>query len=96
MAAMRVPLWLQIGWTIWAIAWVPFYWTQYGLQDFLFFCDLGNLLLMLALWLESPLIFSWQATGLLLLSLGPRGADTSALEQSAQKINHLGTVCNCV
>src|SRR5260370_8052734 len=66
MAAMRVPLWLKIGWTVWVIAWVPFYWTQYGLQNFLFFCDLGNLFLMLALWLESPLIFSWQATGLLL------------------------------
>ena len=58
MAAMRVPLWLKIGWTVWVIAWVPFYWTQYGLQNFLFFCDLGNLFLMLALWLESPLIFS--------------------------------------
>src|SRR5258708_36543416 len=66
MAAMRVPLWLKIGWTVWVIAWVPFYWTQCGLQNFLFFCDLGNLFLMLALWLESPLIFSWQATGLLL------------------------------
>ena len=63
-ADMRVPLWLKIGWTVWVIAWVPLYWTQYGLQNFLFFCDLGNLLLMLALWLESPLIFSWQATGL--------------------------------
>src|ERR1700737_2922866 len=66
MAAMRVPLWLKIGWTGWVIAWGPFYWTQYGLQNFLFFCDLGNLFLMLALVLESPLIFSWQATGLLL------------------------------
>src|SRR6266478_1400668 len=66
MAAMRVPLCLKIGWTVWVIAWVPFYWTQYGLQNFLFFCDLGNLFLMFALWLESPLIFSWQATGLLL------------------------------
>jgi hypothetical protein len=66
MAAMRVPLWLKLGWTVWVIAWVPFYWTQYGLQNFLFFCDLWNLFLMLALWLESPLIFSWQATGLLL------------------------------
>jgi hypothetical protein len=66
MAVMRVPLWLKIGWTIWVIAWVPSYWTQYGLQNFLFFCDLGNFFLMFALWFESPLIFSWQATGLLL------------------------------
>jgi hypothetical protein len=66
MATMRVPLWLKIGWTIWVIVWVPFYWRQYGLQNFLFFCDLGNFFITLALWLESPLIFSWQATGLLL------------------------------
>jgi hypothetical protein len=66
MAPMRLPLWLKIVWTIWVIVWFPLYWKQYGLQNFLFFCDLGNLFILLALWLESPLIFSWQATGLLL------------------------------
>jgi hypothetical protein len=63
---MRLPLWLKIVWTVWLAAWVPLYWKQYGLQNFLFFCDIGNLLIGLALWLESPLIFSWQACGLLL------------------------------
>ncbi len=48
------------------IAWIPLYWRQYGLQNFLFFCDLGNLFITLGLWLESPLIFSWQASALLL------------------------------
>ena len=48
------------------IVWVPLYWRQYGLQNFLFFCDLGNFFITAALWLESPLIFSWQASGLLL------------------------------
>src|SRR5260370_28406132 len=62
---MRVPLWLKLMWTIWIIAWVPLYWRQYGLQNFLFFCDIGNILIGVALWLESPLIFSWQACGLL-------------------------------
>src|SRR5215471_5293202 len=66
MFTMRVPLWLKIGWTIWVVAWVPCYWNQYGLHNFLFFCDLGNLLIMLALWLESSLLFSWQAVSLLL------------------------------
>jgi hypothetical protein len=41
------------------------YWRQYGAQNFLFFCDLGNVLITLGLWLESSLIFSWQAVGLL-------------------------------
>src|ERR1700733_3096678 len=62
----RLPLWLKIGWTIWLLAWGPLYWRHYGLQTFLFFCVLGNVLIGIALWLESPLIFSWAASGLLL------------------------------
>src|SRR6266571_2727501 len=63
---VRLPLWLKIGWTLWLIVWAPVYWRQYGAQNFLFFCDLGNVLIGLGLWLESPLIFSWVACGLLL------------------------------
>jgi hypothetical protein len=62
---MRIPLWIKILWTLTVIVWVPIYWRQYGLQNFLFFCDLGNLFIAAGLWLESPLISSWQATGLL-------------------------------
>jgi hypothetical protein len=62
---MRLPRWLKTAWTLWLVAWVPVYWRQYGLQNFLFFCDLGNFLIAIALWLESSLIFSWQAAGLL-------------------------------
>jgi hypothetical protein len=63
---MRIPLWLKVAWSVWVVVWVAFYRRQYGAQNFLFFCDLENLFLMLGLWLESALIFSWQATGLLL------------------------------
>jgi hypothetical protein len=63
---MRLPLWLKIGWTVWLILWAPLYWRQYGPQNFLFFCDIGNLLIGIALWLESSLMFSWAACGLLL------------------------------
>lgn len=49
------------------MVWAPVYWKQYGAQNFLFFCDLGNLLIAVALWTESALLFSWQATGLLVL-----------------------------
>jgi len=65
-AVMRIPLWLKLLWTAGVIAWVPFYWRQYGLQNFLFFCDLGNFFIAAALWLESSLLFSWQAVSLLL------------------------------
>ena len=62
----RLPLWLKIGWTIWLIVWAPIYWRQYGAQNFLYFCDIGNVLVGIGLWMESPLIFSWAACGLLL------------------------------
>jgi hypothetical protein len=61
----RIRLWMKVFWTVCVILWVPLYWKQYGAQNFLFFCDLGNLFIVAALWLESALIFSWQATGLL-------------------------------
>jgi hypothetical protein len=63
---MRIPLWLKLLWTAWVLVWVPVYWREYGLQNFLFVCDLGNFFITAGLWLESPLIFSWQATSLLL------------------------------
>jgi len=61
----RIPLWLKIAWTAWLLLWAPVYWRQYGAQNFLYFCDLGNFLIALGLWSESRLIFSWQAVGLL-------------------------------
>ena len=63
---MRPPLWLKVVWTLWLIVWAPIYWRQYGAQNFLFFCDIGNILIGLGLWLESSLILSWMACGLLL------------------------------
>lgn len=62
---MRIPLWLKIGWTLWLLVWAPIYWRQYGAQNFLYFCDIGNVLIGIGLWLESALIFSWVASGLL-------------------------------
>jgi hypothetical protein len=63
---MRIPLWIKFVWTACVIVWIPLYLRQYGAQNFLFFCDLGNLFILAGLWLESSLIFSWQATSLLL------------------------------
>jgi hypothetical protein len=63
---MRLPLWLKIGWTVWLLVWAPLYWRQYGAQNFLYFCDIGNILIGVGLWLESALIFSWVGCGVLL------------------------------
>jgi hypothetical protein len=62
----RIPWWLKIAWTVWLLVWAPAYWKQYGAQNFLYFCDLGNFLIGLGLWLESRSILSWQAVGLLI------------------------------
>ena len=48
------------------LCWAPIYWRQYGAQNFLFFCDVGNVIIALALWSESALLFSWQAVSLLI------------------------------
>jgi hypothetical protein len=62
----RLPLVLKIAWTAWLLVWIPVYWKQYGAQNLLFFCDIGNVLIAIGLWSESRLILSWQATSLLL------------------------------
>ncbi len=61
----KIPLWLKVAWTIWLLVWAPIYWRQYGAQNFLYFCDVGNFLIAIGLWTESRLILSWQAVGLL-------------------------------
>ena len=61
----RVLLALKIAWTGWLLVWAPVYWRQYGAQNFLFYCDIGNILIAIGLWAESRLILSWQAVSLL-------------------------------
>jgi hypothetical protein len=61
----RIPLGLKLAWTAFVLVWAPLYWRQYGPQNFLYYCDLGNVLILLGMWMESRLIFSWQAVGLI-------------------------------
>jgi hypothetical protein len=65
----RVPLWLKIAWTAWVAVWVPFYWSHYGPQNFLWFCDMANFGVLAALWAESSLLMSWQAVSVLLVQI---------------------------
>jgi len=65
----RIPLWLKVGFTLWVLVWAPLYWNFYGPRNFLWFCDIGNVVLAAALWRESRLLFSWQAVSLLLVQL---------------------------
>src|SRR5579871_1225869 len=64
-AQSRIPLWLKVAWTLWLLVWAPIYCRQYGAQNFLYFCGVGNFLIAVGLWTESRLLLSWQAVGLL-------------------------------
>jgi len=44
----------------------PIYWHTYGLTNFLWFCDAALLLTVAGLWLESPLLISMCAVGILI------------------------------
>ena len=69
MSSNRVPLWLKLAWTAWMVVWVPVYWWQHGPANFLWLCDVANFAITAALWLESPLLFSSQAVGVLVIQI---------------------------
>ncbi len=69
MTAQRIPLWLKIGFTVWVAVWIPKYWLYYGPVNFLWFCDIANVVLVAALWAESSLLLSWQAVSVLLVQV---------------------------
>ncbi|MFQ5527044.1 MAG: hypothetical protein ACE5GX_12385 [Thermoanaerobaculia bacterium] len=62
-----VPIWLKIAYTIWLVGWLGVYWQAYGLQNFLWLCDIANIVIAIAIWRESPLLFSSQAVGVLII-----------------------------
>lgn len=49
--------------------WIPVYWVHSGPENFLWLCDVANFLIGLALWMESPLLISSQAAGVLLVQI---------------------------
>ena len=69
MAALshNLPLWLKLGWTVLVLVVLWAYWREYGPSNFLWFSDLALAGLLLALWLESPLIAGMVAVGVLAL-----------------------------
>jgi hypothetical protein len=64
-AANRVPLWLKFVYTAFTLVLVPVYWHYYGPTNFLYFCDIALLLTLAGLWLDSPLLISMCAVGIL-------------------------------
>jgi hypothetical protein len=62
----RIPLALKLAYTIFVAILVPYYWVTYTAWNFLFFCDLALLMTLPALWLESSLLLSIPAVGIIL------------------------------
>lgn len=63
----KLPTALKGAHSAFVIILVPSYWRQYGPGNFLWFSDVALLASVPALWLESPLIASTQASGVFVL-----------------------------
>ena len=65
----QIPLWLKTSYLLWMVVWVAVYWSYHGPANFLWLCDVTNFFVAAALITESPLLFSSQATGVLVIQL---------------------------
>ncbi len=61
----KIPLWVKLAYTAFMAVLVPVYWTNYGAANFLYFCDVALILTLAGIWLESPLLISMCAVGIL-------------------------------
>jgi hypothetical protein len=62
----RIPLWLKLAYSAFMAVLIPVYSYQYGPTNFLYFCDIAILVTLVAIWMESPLLVSMQAVGIIL------------------------------
>src|SRR5205823_77681 len=61
----RVPLWLKLAYFAFMAVLVPVYLYYYGPTNFLYFCDMASILTLIGIWIESPLLVSMCAVGIL-------------------------------
>jgi hypothetical protein len=62
-----IPLAIKIGYSLFICVLVPIYWRYYGPANFLWFSDIALFVILLGLWLESPLLISMQAVSVMIL-----------------------------
>ena len=65
----RIPLSVKLIYAVWMAVWIPVYWVHSGTENFLWLCDVANILVGVALWTESPLLMSAQAVGVLFVQI---------------------------
>src|SRR5277367_5074923 len=61
----EIPSAVKWGFTAFMMVLVPVYWVNYGPTNFLYFCDASLFLTLGALWMESALLASMPAVGIL-------------------------------
>jgi len=67
--ADTIPLWIKLGYTGMVAVILPVYAVRYGWRNFLWFSDIALVATAAALWLESALLASMMAVGVLLPEL---------------------------
>jgi hypothetical protein len=61
----HLPLWLKLAYSAFMAVLIPVYWYFYGPTNFLYFCDTALILTLIGVWIESPLLVSMCAVGIL-------------------------------
>jgi hypothetical protein len=61
----HLPLWLKLAYSAFMAVLIPVYWYFYGPTNFLYFCDTALILTLFGIWIESPLLVSMCAVGIL-------------------------------
>jgi hypothetical protein len=61
----QLPLWLKLTYSAFMAVLIPVYWYWYGPTNFLYFCDVATILTLVGIWIESPLLVSMCAIGIL-------------------------------
>lgn len=62
----KIPLAAKLVATVFLAVLVPVYWRTYGVTNFLWFCDAALILTVTGMWLESSLLISMCAVGILI------------------------------
>ncbi len=64
-----LPLWLKLAYTLFVLILIPAYWINLGIANFLWGSDIALLVMVFGLWLESRLLVSMMAVGVLIPEL---------------------------
>lgn len=65
----RIPLWLKMAYTAFMAVLIPVYTINYGVTNFLWFCDVALILTLIGLWREDRLLISIASVAIILPQL---------------------------